>query len=88
MTVDLNGDLGEGAGTDAGLLALVTSANVCCGAHAGDAFASLDTLKLAVRAGAAVGRIRDTRIATTSAAGSCRRRRSGSTPSASLRSRR
>lgn len=40
-TVDLNSDLGEGFGVwrlgdDAGLLEVVTSANVACGFHAGD----------------------------------------------------
>src|SRR2546421_9771326 len=35
--VDLNADLGEGAGHDDELLALVTSANIACGFHAGDA---------------------------------------------------
>ena len=35
MLIDLNADLGEGAGTDADLMPLITSANVCCGAHAG-----------------------------------------------------
>src|SRR5216683_398042 len=35
--VDLNADLGEGAGHDHELLALVTSANIACGFHAGDA---------------------------------------------------
>jgi UPF0271 protein len=37
LTVDLNADLGEGAGHDEELLALVTSANIACGFHAGDA---------------------------------------------------
>jgi 5-oxoprolinase (ATP-hydrolysing) subunit A len=37
LTVDLNADLGEGAGHDDELLALVTSANIACGFHAGDA---------------------------------------------------
>jgi UPF0271 protein len=36
-TIDLNADLGEGVTDDAGLLAVVTSANVACGYHAGDA---------------------------------------------------
>lgn len=36
-TVDLNADLGEEVTDDAGLLALVTSANVACGFHAGNA---------------------------------------------------
>lgn len=34
--VDLNVDLAEGCGNDERLLQLVTSANVCCGLHAGD----------------------------------------------------
>ena len=33
--VDLNADLGEEVTDDAGLLAIVTSANVACGFHAG-----------------------------------------------------
>src|SRR3982751_3514514 len=36
-SVDVNADLGEGAGHDDELLALVTSANIACGFHAGDA---------------------------------------------------
>jgi 5-oxoprolinase (ATP-hydrolysing) subunit A len=46
MTVDLNADLGEGAGHDEELLALVTSANIACGFHAGDA----DTMRQAIEA--------------------------------------
>ena len=34
--IDLNADLGEGVTDDDGLLAVVTSANVACGYHAGD----------------------------------------------------
>lgn len=34
--IDLNADLGEGVTDDAGLLEVVTSANVACGFHAGD----------------------------------------------------
>src|SRR5438874_2737074 len=37
LVVDLNADLGEGVGHDDELLALVTSANIACGFHAGDA---------------------------------------------------
>jgi len=37
LIVDLNADLGEGAGHDDELLTLVTSANIACGFHAGDA---------------------------------------------------
>ena len=53
--VDLNADLGEGVTDDAALLAVVTSANVACGYHAGDA----DTMRLvcdeAARLGVTVG---------------------------------
>src|ERR1041384_4181296 len=37
MVVDLNADLGEGSGHDEELLAIVTSASIACGFHAGDA---------------------------------------------------
>jgi 5-oxoprolinase (ATP-hydrolysing) subunit A len=46
MTVDLNADLGEGAGHDNDLLELVTSANIACGFHAGDA----DTMRQSIEA--------------------------------------
>jgi UPF0271 protein len=46
MIVDLNADLGEGAGHDDELLALVTSANIACGFHAGDA----DTIRQSIEA--------------------------------------
>jgi UPF0271 protein len=36
MHIDLNADLGEGVTNDEGLLAVVTSANLACGFHAGD----------------------------------------------------
>lgn len=35
LRIDLNCDLGEGAGSDAAVLPFITSANVSCGAHAG-----------------------------------------------------
>lgn len=37
MFVDLNADLAEGCGVDEALLQRVTSANICCGIHAGGA---------------------------------------------------
>lgn len=55
MEIDLNADLGEGAGTDAELMPLVTSANVCCGLHAGEPAVSRETLELARLNGVAVG---------------------------------
>jgi UPF0271 protein len=55
MDLDLNCDLGEGAGCDAELLPLVTSANVACGFHAGDAVTALATIRAAARHGVRVG---------------------------------
>jgi UPF0271 protein len=53
-TVDLNADCGEGD-DDAGLLAVVTSANVACGGHAGDPGSLRETIRLAVAHGVAIG---------------------------------
>ena len=53
--VDLNSDLGEGAGNDAAIMPFVTSANIACGAHAGDDETMRATIALALRHGAAVG---------------------------------
>ncbi|MBX7104040.1 MAG: LamB/YcsF family protein [Gemmataceae bacterium] len=53
--IDLNCDLGEGAGHDAELLELCTTANVCCGAHAGDPMTSRATMEWAAGRGVAVG---------------------------------
>jgi UPF0271 protein len=53
--VDLNSDLGEGVGHDAELMPLITSANIACGAHAGDAVTMRETMALASRHGVGVG---------------------------------
>lgn len=53
--IDLNADLGEGAGHDEELLDVVTSANVACGAHAGDAATILATCRAAVERGVVIG---------------------------------
>lgn len=55
MLIDLNADLGEGAGTDADLMPLITSANVCCGMHAGGPDLIWETVQLADRNGVAIG---------------------------------
>lgn len=55
MEIDLNSDLGEGCGLDAELMPLVTSANICCGMHAGDYATSFAALGMAARDGVAVG---------------------------------
>lgn len=55
MRIDLNCDLGEGAGQDAELMPLVTSANIACGGHAGDEETMRSTVELARRWGVNVG---------------------------------
>lgn len=55
MHVDLNADLGEGAPDDADLLALVSSANIACGWHAGDARLMQHTVAAALDRGVAIG---------------------------------
>ena len=60
LSVDLNSDMGEGfgpwqMGDDAGLLKIVTSANVACGFHAGDADTMEQTMALAVENDVGIG---------------------------------
>ena len=55
LAVDINADLGEGAGHDEQLLQLVTSANIACGVHAGNAQTMRATLLAAKARGVAVG---------------------------------
>lgn len=55
MNIDLNCDLGEGAKNDEALMLLITSANVACGAHAGDEATMRRTVQLAKKFGVAVG---------------------------------
>lgn len=55
MHIDLNSDLGEGCLLDAELMPLITSANICCGFHAGDAGTAHAALRMASRNGVQVG---------------------------------
>jgi UPF0271 protein len=55
MHVDLNADLGEEITDDAGLLAVVTSANLACGFHAGNAAIMRAVCAEAARLGVTVG---------------------------------
>ena len=55
LTIDLNSDLGEGAGHDGELLTLVTSANIACGFHAGDADTMHECISESRDHGVAVG---------------------------------
>lgn len=54
-SIDLNSDLGEGAGADAEVMPLITSANIACGAHAGDEATMATTVQLALDRGVAIG---------------------------------
>jgi UPF0271 protein len=55
MQIDLNADLGEGAGSDEALLGLVSSANIACGWHAGDAKTMRQCVRWAMEHGVAIG---------------------------------
>lgn len=60
MDIDLNADLGEGygpwrMGEDEALLGIVSSANVACGLHAGDAAIMDRTVRMALAHGVDVG---------------------------------
>ena len=59
-TIDLNADLGEGFGGshllhDVALLELVSSANIACGYHAGDAQTMRETVRAAKERGVSIG---------------------------------
>jgi 5-oxoprolinase (ATP-hydrolysing) subunit A len=55
MLLDLNADVGEECGDDAALIPQLTSANVACGAHAGDAGVMRRTVDLCLAHGVHVG---------------------------------
>ncbi|MDQ2868564.1 MAG: LamB/YcsF family protein [Verrucomicrobiota bacterium] len=54
-TLDLNSDLGEGAGCDEEILELVSSASIACGLHAGEPRSIFASILLAQKHGVAVG---------------------------------
>ena len=60
FTIDINADIAEGAGTtrlagDSAILDLVSSANIACGFHAGDATSMRETVRAARARGVAIG---------------------------------
>ncbi|MFM7857871.1 MAG: 5-oxoprolinase subunit PxpA [Flammeovirgaceae bacterium] len=55
MTVDLNCDMGEGMPNDASIMPFISSANIACGYHAGDAQTIKDTIALCLRHQVAIG---------------------------------
>ncbi|KJW97016.1 LamB/YcsF family protein [Enterobacter roggenkampii] len=55
VKIDLNADLGEGGSADAALMTLVSSVNIACGFHAGDAQTMLESVRHAIKNGVAIG---------------------------------
>lgn len=55
MQIDLNADMGEGCGDDATLMTLISSANIACGFHAGDAQTMRLSVQRALANGVAIG---------------------------------
>ncbi len=53
--IDLNADLGEGGAHDAALMALVSSANIACGGHAGTVESMREAVRLALANDVAIG---------------------------------
>jgi 5-oxoprolinase (ATP-hydrolysing) subunit A len=55
QTIDLNCDMGEGMPNDEALMKLISSANIACGAHAGDEDTMKRTITRAMKYGVAIG---------------------------------
>jgi len=55
MLIDLNCDMGEGMETDEAIFPYISSANISCGYHAGDADTMRRTVEMALRHHAAIG---------------------------------
>jgi len=55
MKIDLNCDMGENIGNDEDIMPYITSANIACGFHAGDAKTMQATIRLAKKHGVNVG---------------------------------
>lgn len=53
--IDINCDMGEGAGNDASIMPHISSANIACGYHAGDERSIWHTIELALQHGVAIG---------------------------------
>lgn len=55
LVIDINCDLGEGTGNDAAIMPYLSSANIACGFHAGNAVTMLDMVQLARKHQVAIG---------------------------------
>lgn len=53
--IDLNADVGEGSACDIELLSIVSSCNIACGGHAGDATSMAETIRSAIANSVAIG---------------------------------
>ena len=53
--VDLNCDMGEGMGSDKLIMPFIQSANIACGAHAGNDDMIRETIRLAIQYGVSIG---------------------------------
>lgn len=54
-TVNINADLGEGAGNDEAIMPYLHSCNIACGGHAGDEKTIRQTIRLALKHGVKIG---------------------------------
>ncbi len=55
MKIDINCDVGEGIGNERDLLPLISSCNIACGGHAGDADTMKEVVQLAVNKDVKIG---------------------------------
>jgi 5-oxoprolinase (ATP-hydrolysing) subunit A len=55
MNPDINCDMGEGIGNDELIMPFITSANIACGYHAGDAATMQQTVQLCLKYNVAIG---------------------------------
>lgn len=55
MKIDINSDLGEGAGNDEAVMKYISSANIACGYHAGDDDSMMKTILLSIKNNVAIG---------------------------------
>ena len=55
LSIDLNCDMGEGMDTDASIFPYISSANIACGAHAGDVDTMRRTVESALQYNVAIG---------------------------------
>lgn len=55
LSIDINADLGEGAGQDEIIMPLISSCNIACGGHIGDEQSMHETIQLAAKNNVKIG---------------------------------